>query len=134
MRECSKCGIEKELEQFPPAKRYKEGRKRHCRECESIRNKKYYEENKERYKEWFREYYRNNREKFLERRKEYVQDETIKEHLKEYGKKYYHENKEVMKETHTNWVANNKERWNEYQREYAKMKRKKLKEQNEKHN
>jgi hypothetical protein len=37
-----------------------------------------------------------------------------------------------MKETHTNWVNENRDRWNEYQREYAKMRKKKLKEQNEK--
>lgn len=42
MRTCKTCGVAKPLEEFPPAKGYKDGRKPHCKPCKHAYNKRYY--------------------------------------------------------------------------------------------
>lgn len=69
MRKCPKCQENKELEEFPIGKKYKDGRKPLCKICYNIVNKeKYYNSDKS------REYYEANRNSKLEAVKKYNKD------------------------------------------------------------
>ena len=67
------------------------------------RQRKYYAENKERYKEYGKKYYVENKDMF-----------------KEYHKKWVEENKERLKETRQKWADKNRERINALSNAYAK--------------
>jgi flagellar biosynthesis/type III secretory pathway protein FliH len=67
------------------------------------RQRKYYAENKERYKEYGKKYYVENKDMF-----------------KEYHKKWVEENKERLKETRQKWTDKNRERINALSNAYAK--------------
>jgi len=129
MRTCNKCGVEKELQEFTKKKGYKEGRIKTCKTCASVRNRQYYNDNKEKAREWHKNYYHRNKDKITQQRKVYLTNEELQQNLKEYRKVYYTENKEEMRKAHSNWMQKNKEKWNEYQKEYAKRRRRKLKEE-----
>jgi hypothetical protein len=68
--------------------------------------KKYYENNKEKYKENNKEYYENNKEQRLEYQKEYY--ENNKQKISEQKKTYYENNKEQHKKLLKNWYNKNK--------------------------
>lgn len=84
------------------------------------KRRKYYLENKERYKE-HRKKWHDNPENF-EYKKEKLKEwrENNKEHLKEYSKKRYEENKFELNEKKKIWRENNKDKINEYRRDYQK--------------
>jgi len=81
MKKCSKCGVEKDFSEFSK-------RQSSCKCCK----KKYYEDNKERLREYNKQYYEANKEEAKQYR------ENNKEHYKEYHKKYRKSNKEKKKE------------------------------------
>ena len=56
--------------------------------------KKYYNDNEEKIKEYYKEYYNDNKEKIKKQTKEYR--EQNKEKIKEKNKKYYNDNKEKI--------------------------------------
>ena len=68
----------------------------------------YYEDNKEKVKEWRKKYYEDNKEKVKEQKKEYYQDN--KEKIKEQKKEYYGDNKEKVKERKKEYYQENKEK------------------------
>ena len=83
---CSKCGIEKIIDDFYKNTSYKDGYYNHCKECIKLKN-----QNKK-YKEYKINYYKENKEKI----KEYydnLSDDRINK-LKELKRNYYHNNKE----------------------------------------
>jgi len=93
--------------------------------CIPIRTKgEYYENNKEKIKEYQKEYNENNKEKIKEYRNEYY--ENNKEKIKEYREA----NKEKMKEYKKKYYENNKEKMKEYQKEYQKEYKKEYYENN----
>jgi transposase-like protein len=47
MKTCTRCGIEKPIEEFYKNKNYKDGNSYECKSCNSERSKKYYLENTE---------------------------------------------------------------------------------------
>lgn len=64
---CSKCGIEKPLDDFHNDPR-KQGRKRpRCKECLCAQRRTYGVKNRERETEWRRKWYAENRERCIER-------------------------------------------------------------------
>jgi transposase-like protein len=78
---CSKCSIEKSLEEFHKKKSSKDGYNPRCKEC----RKKYQEENKEQIKEYNKKWEEENKENRKESGKTYR--ETNKEKTKEYNQK-----------------------------------------------
>ena len=47
---CTKCGVEKDLELFPTAKRYADGRRNYCKKCHSEYMTSYYKDNPDKLK------------------------------------------------------------------------------------
>lgn len=106
-RKCTKCGQDKEINQFGFDHKKKDGYKSQCKVCE----KEYRKVNKERIKEYGKSY-----------------REANKEHIKEYKKEYRTNNPDCTKI----WRRNNKERakelkkrWNvknpDYNKQYCKQ-------------
>lgn len=48
MKQCSRCGQAKSLDQFPPRSDRPDGRASACRECDRARQREYYAANRER--------------------------------------------------------------------------------------
>ena len=113
-KKCSKCGIEKSINNF-----YKNGEKYRadCKECyKKIWQDKYYEKNKERLRLKCQEYRKQNKNKIKEYNRNYYQTnkEKISNKRKKYLKDYYANNKEKWKK------YNNTEERKIYQKEYNK--------------
>jgi len=137
---CTKCGVEKSIDQFHKDSKGAHKVKSRCKIClssydkefhkqYSIKNKEIiserkkltYEKNKEKILIERKEYYTKNREMMLEKTREYVKRSG-------YGKKYYAENKEKLLQTHSDWVNSNKPRLQEYQRGYREERKEHYKE------
>jgi hypothetical protein len=103
-KKCTKCGIEKSLEEFSKDKSSNDGYKCKCKECD----KKYQEENKENIKEQKKKYYLENKESIDANNKKYREEN--KESRKEYDKKYYEENKEEINEQKNKYRKENIEK------------------------
>ena len=129
---CSKCGIEKSLDQFPKRKDSKDGLRTDCNECNRKQKKQYYEDNKEILIEKQRQYYEENKEIILEKQKQKYEDnrevilernknysEIHKEEIKEYQQNYYEENKEKIKKQMKEYRKKNKEVIKKQKKEYS---------------
>ena len=105
---------------FGKEKGGKYGLRSRCKRCRKIERKEYYEENKEKIKEYHKKHYEENKELYKEYREE--NKEKIKEYHreyyeenKEYYKGYYEENKEKIKKRYKKWYKNNPEKqFNKY--------------------
>lgn len=103
---CTKCGIEKDLSEFPDRKSSngKVIKNSNCRECLKEKQRRYREKNKDTIKVYDKKRYEDDKEKYKLRRNEYYQKnkESIKENqknnptIKEYRKKYYQKNKDKL--------------------------------------
>ena len=85
------------------------------------RNKKYYEDNREKCIQDRRAYYRNNKESLLIKNKEYRNS-----HKEEYilsKAKYYQENKESCKARAKKWADENKDKRSNIRRKYRDLKK-----------
>jgi hypothetical protein len=80
--------------------------------------KQYYEDNKEKIKEYTKEYRDNNKEKIQEYTKEYR--ENNKEKIKEQQKGYCEDNKEKIQKYMKEYRENNKEKLKDKKKEYMK--------------
>jgi len=119
MKQCRKCGIEKELNEFHKDKNFKDGVRAQCKICclkeankrylkdsEKYRNKAqiYYKNNKElinekeRKRESKKKWYEKNKKRILEEHKKQREDESKKERNKrlEYHKNYFQKNKVII--------------------------------------
>lgn len=65
-------------------------------EIKKARQKKYYQENKEKLSTWQREYYRANKKELNEKKKAYNKNKNVKEKLRKYNSEYYRKNKEEI--------------------------------------
>lgn len=101
MKICSKCGIEKTIEEFNRNKNRKDGLVCQCRNCQ----KEYYEINKEKIKESSKRWRENNPEKAKENYKRWCENNLEKE--KESSKRWRENNPERTKELHKRWYENN---------------------------
>ena len=92
---CSSCKIEKELntDNFSKKKRNKHGYSYSCKDCQRIKRKEYYE---------------NNKESINKTKKKWI--ESNKEKQKEYSRKYYQKNKEKIKKNMSEWNKENKDK------------------------
>ncbi len=118
-RICTKCGVEKNINEFRMKKsKGKLRRYSQCKECESEYNKQYNEANKER-----REQYREeNKEHIREIKKKYK--DTHKEQIREYQKKYDEEHKEQRKQ----YIQNNIEKIRKAKKKYKQTHKDKVSE------
>lgn len=108
---CKKCGIEKNINEF----RFRKDKNNfysQCRECERIRQRKYYNLNKEYYQEYAKQH--------IKEQKKYRYQH--KEKIKEYNKYYYNKHKDKLKEKHNNYNKQNRKKINKYNKERKKDK------------
>jgi len=120
---CSKCGVEKDVNEFYKNKNSKDGLRYACKmcceeykkkhekteeykECQRIRGKKYRKENKEKIKEYQKIYRKENKEKF-------------KDYHKEYNKEYYDKNLEKLRKTSKSNYKKNKNKINKRNLKYT---------------
>lgn len=73
----------------------------HCKNCRNAKNKKYRDENKDKFNASRKEYYQKNREHILEQKKVYT--DAHKQQKAEYDKVYRLTNKEKLKEQKRRW-------------------------------
>jgi hypothetical protein len=133
---CSKCGVEKSVDEFKKNKRILAGIESTCKQCANKRNREYIlknggreyrkkkfindEEKRNAIKQYQKQYREKNKEKNKEKHKEYMKEyfkkykrkykEKYKEYMKEYKKKYYQDNKEEIDKKNNLYKAANKER------------------------
>lgn len=62
MKKCNTCGIEKTLEEFPPRKEAKDGRRNVCRVCTKERQKKWSNQNRDKINKRNRNWAKQNRD------------------------------------------------------------------------
>jgi len=109
-KECTKCGVERGLEEFNTKKSAGDGRRSACKECENAQRRERYKKNPKIYSEQVRKYRENNKEKVrLKNKAYYVKNkERFRAKANEYRKKnkekisldkkaYYQEHKEEIK-------------------------------------
>lgn len=119
MKKCTICKLELEVNEFGKDKSRGDGLSSHCKKCNTIKQKKYAERNREKINAHNKKTY----EKHKEKRKQYAKDnyEHIKEvrklrekDLKEYQKKWQEENREKRNEQAKNWQRNKKKKDPQY--------------------
>jgi hypothetical protein len=71
MRTCSKCGLEKDENQY--IRRANGNLRRECKTCKTIMNKQWYIKNKDHYKTHNKEYYKAHQEHLVQYRRDYVE-------------------------------------------------------------
>jgi len=84
------------------------------------KRKKYYLDNKDKFKKWRKKWHDNDDNSTYKKEKIKEWRENNKEYLKEYSKKKYQENKELLAENKKKWRKENKDKINEYRRSYQK--------------
>ena len=116
-KKCSLCEIEKDLSHFYYIKAT--GRfTAECKECKSIRGKKYYEENKIVRLEYSNDYYQENKNDVLSYRKKYREDNP--EITKAVSKKYRANHPDKIKSEQKQYREAHKEELNLYCKQYRK--------------
>lgn len=117
LKKCKKCLIEKEIDSFYVSAKYGA-----CKDCTKSKTKKYRENNKDKYSEYFKEYQVKNKEKLKEyKRLNYIEN---KEKIKDRSKIHYLNNKEYHIKNASERQKNNREKRNFYMREYNLNRRK----------
>lgn len=99
---CTKCGVEKELNEFHNDKTRKDGKVSNCKKC-------------------VKQYQLDNFDAISQKNKEYKR--THSEKYKEYNKRYHKENYSKIRERHKKYNELNKEAIAEYSRIYSKIAR-----------
>ena len=104
MKICSKCKLDKELQQFPKSNRYKTGYNPICKQCINTINKIYRNRNLQQFKNNRKQYYQKNINKMrLEKRRYY---ETHKEQKSNYDIIYRENNKTKIANYKKLWEQN----------------------------
>ena len=97
---CTKCGEEKSLEEFYKDRRRKDGFYPQCKICLKKYQRKYKEQNRDKYlehsKKYQRKYREQNRDKRLEENRKYYEQNRDKR--LEYSKKYHEQNQDYFLE------------------------------------
>lgn len=117
---CTKCGVEKLLEEFSKSKDGKFGRRAQCRVCVA----EYHQKNKVRRNARQREHYQKNKEKYAARTREY--EEKNKDKIAARKREYWQANKEKLSPRKREYRENNKEKLAEYYHEYRQKNKAKI--------
>jgi len=100
---CSKCGEEKNIDEFPVSKQTRDGVYSWCKDCKNNKIKEYYYKNKEHILKRHKKYYYKERKSILKQKKE-----------------YYYKNKDILLYKHKLWIKLNKDKvryaYNEHQK------------------
>ncbi len=115
-RICTKCGIEKDLEEFVKDKKCLQGRRRMCKKCRVGHQKKWRTENKERILAQEKKYRAENKEKISAQQKKYRAENKEKESSRK--KKWQVENKEKVSAIQKKYQVENKERISAQQKKH----------------
>jgi len=107
MKVCTKCKIEKSLDNYHNTKTNKSGKKSICKTCVSIREKNWRIKNEDRFKENRKKYYQKNIDKMRREKIEYYNNN--KDQKAAYDLIYRQENKEKIAEHKRNWEKRNKD-------------------------
>ena len=118
---CSCCKIEKDIKEFHKKSDSKDGHYYYCKECSSIKRKKYYQENKEHSKKIMKKYYQNNKSKVRKSNQKWYFEHQ--QEIKEYNKKYRNENKDKLLKQQKEYYENNKDIILKKQSQYYKQHR-----------
>ena len=95
------------MDGFHRDKSKKDGRCSECKECKKESNRRYREENRDKWREYHRRYYPENRDKAIERSRRYREENRDK--VLESNRRYYEENLEYAR-------ARSRNRTRDYQR------------------
>ena len=112
---CAKCGIEKELIEFPKDKNKKDGHTSSCKNCK----KEYRDSNKELISLIGKRYRDKNRDSELVRQANYRREN--RESIRKKDRERYRLNPDKSKEYHSLWVIYNKDSVRKYNRYYNKI-------------
>ena len=115
---CTKCEIEKEIEEFNISKRAKDGHISACKKCIKIESEKYYLLNKEKVLKNKARYAKNNREKINAYHREYYKIDKNKEKINQTGKNYRKANSEKIKIRNKTYKENFPEKVRESNKKY----------------
>jgi len=119
MKKCSKCKIEKSLDNFPKCNSgTKDGLGSWCKCCVNNNQKQWREKNKNIVKEINKINYNNNRTKNIEKAKEYQKKNIDK--IIEYRKEYNNKNQDIIKEYRKEYYKQNQDIIKEKRKEYNK--------------
>jgi hypothetical protein len=119
---CSKCGLEKCIDQFVKHPKTKDGLQCRCNECRKIDRKKYYDTNKKIINSKYKKYRENNRDKLLEYSRNYYKNNKVK--LLENKKEYYKKNSKIIYDKLVIYNKKNIEKVRGYKKHYIKDKKK----------
>lgn len=111
---CSKCNIEKSVEEFGKSKSSKDGLLYCCKKCNNERGKKYRKENPEKILEQQRKWRSENPEWVIKRHR-----------------RYRNKNRKKVNEFRKKWLEKNPEKIKEYRENHKDRKREKRKERRE---
>lgn len=116
MKKCSKCGVDKSLDEFYSHKRSKDGKRSACKECSNKENKSWADKNALKYSEYLKQYRQDHKEDH----KNYLIDyqEKNKEKIKLQEKSWRRKNSERVKNNHKNWYDKNRDYKLQQNKEY----------------
>jgi hypothetical protein len=131
MKKCTKCGKDKNLEDFPKRKSSNDGYSTRCKECTNEATRKWRHANPEKTKEQRKRSWERNKEHEIKRNKQWKKDnaERVKETKKTWEEKNpdkvkamkqrdYQKNKEKCDERNKKWHLKNPEKRKEYDKKY----------------
>ena len=138
MKVCTKCSIEKSLNEFYKRSQNKDGLDSRCKACNKKICKTYRENNAENIKKYKADWFKKNYERLKEKRKTYYEINSHSilesnriwiqnniERYKDIKKQYQKKNKVKLIEKRKEWVVNNKDKISElHKKDYKKNKKK----------
>ena len=107
MKTCTKCGETKPLDDFHRHRGKSDGRRSWCRECAVERQRRYYEENRDKVRERQRRWREANRDKVLERKRRYY--EANRDKVLEYDRRYREANRDKALEYQRRYREENRD-------------------------
>ena len=122
-KRCTKCNIEKTIDEYNKAGKKKNGDIKYRSDCKSCQKQRY-QYNKEKILIKKKKHYEQNKDKLNEKSKKYEQENKEKILIK--SKRYYQENKDKINEKHKQHYQQNKDKLNEYQKRYYQGNKEKI--------
>lgn len=117
MKTCSRCKIEKHIEEFFNVAASKDGKTAACKQCTIDSQKVRYEKNKRAILDKQREYYQRNKARIIARTKQYTAKN--KERISAQKKLKYLSNRDAVLRKCTEYAQQNKEKIRRYYKKYS---------------
>ena len=113
---CSKCGVLKPLTEYYFHNKRTGTLRANCKDCQRVYQKKYYEDNRDKFLDNQRQYYQDHRDEILEQHKQYYQDNCDK--ILDNQKQYYQDHRDEIRDYQKQYRQNNWAKICNYQRQY----------------